>query len=225
MAEASTPFRGYPARDPQTLLRLLVQVTPLVTLHTSQGHALTGQLLALEGDGPRASVLLDCADEKGETGSDIAYLLLGDVVAVKVHDGLRWSGLLADAAATVPGERAPSREELQRHVQHLSEDLRRRSGLGIALEVDWTGVPDSDDARLNLRDLLAAVAGSLGDEGSEAAGRAAVAGLNVITIVHRPGANLSFASQAPRLYVGVDLHHALPRPLAKVVGERLQSSL
>lgn len=219
-------FEKFVARDPQTLLRLLLDVNPLVTLHTCHGHAFTGQLLALEGEGAGASVLLQCAEGNGATSDDVLYLPLAHVAAVRVHDGHRWAVALSDGAvARMPGEAAPTRLELKREVARLAEEFQRESGLGVAFEVDWAAAPEGDDVSLNLRDLVRALIGSVGANTDDTVGRAAVAGLQAVAVVHKPEAALSLEVSGKRLLVEADLRKALPHPLDKAVREKFESAL
>lgn len=209
---------------PDTLLRALAAVSggtdlserPQVRLRLAAGHDVSGSLLRVGTDGGREVVVLGAVNGN-YLASESVYLLMSDVVAVGVLDGERFRDVLT--AGALPRQVAErdrvSRLQLRREFTGLPE---------LPLSIDWSALPDSEDATANLGELLAALRKAAVQTQADELGRQAWTGIQEVRVEHSSG-QLAIRRVPGGLLVSVDLTAALSRRLEAEVAGLLNSVL
>lgn len=203
--------------SPETLLRALAEVAkegspPILTVRLSSGHVLAGGLVTLGAD--RHGDVLVLRDTRGDT---FAYAPVSAVVAVEVHNPESFQDVLTGGRVPLPYDGEPvTRLALQREFAPVE---------GFPVEVDWSALDGSgtmlENTAVLLRGLRDAVAVLSGDE----MGREAFMQVRTLRVEHHVGSPLTVLKIADGLAVHVDLSAALPRTLAKVLADELNSLL
>lgn len=193
------------ALSPETVLRTLASVTagdapPLLTVHLTGGHVVSGGPVTVGGD--RGSDVVVLADP--ETGR-LAYALLSSVVAVELRNPQPFQDLLTGGRVPLrPVGEPVTRLALQREFTP-TEDL--------PVDVDWAALDGSSLVMGNLASLLRALRDAVAAVHSDDIGQRAWARVRTLRVEHRAGSPLSVLPITDGLSVQADLTAALPRGL------------
>lgn len=188
---------------------------PVLTVHLTGGHAVTGVVVRLGTDRGSEVAVFACGD--GRYRDRLAYVALDDVVAVTVLAPEVARDALTGGALPEPVTGEPvTRLGLRRAFAPTPE---------LPLDVAWDGVPDSPEALANLQRLLTALTEAAGGVTADELGREAWARVATVRVEHSAGAALSVERTPAGVAVRADLTAALPRALTSDVGARLDASL
>ncbi len=220
----------FPARSPRDILRRLAdhaeaartdtkKPSPVVSVFSTDGRAFTGTVLGLDG-GRDESVLLHAPDAHDAGQGHVVYLSMAHVVSVRIHDAEQYAPLLSEGAvARVEGEEAPTRLQLKRDLQSLSQRLP------VAIDADWEALPRTDPAHLNLRDLGSELETAVGVVTHDDLARAAWKKLRGISIRHEQGAQIGAKRHDTSITLTLDLSRALPSDLVELIARQITSVL
>ncbi len=221
----------YPAREPRELLRRFADEAqkhwgddrhplPLVTVYLREGPAFTGRVVRVDRDVRDEVILLHAPDNLTNPQGHVAYLPSAHVVAVRVHDADAHAPLLSEGAvARRLSEEAPSRLQVKREFQQLSERLP------APIDADWDALPKSDEAHLNLRDFALALEKAVLAVTDDDLARDAWKSVRKLTVAHDARADLSAKRHDRTIAIALDLSRPLPADLASRLSQKLTTVL
>ncbi len=216
MADAATELLKVPAKPVETILEILaalrhrartgedVQV-PLATFHLGNGHAFTGWLLSYGEERGRRTLLVRLTGPDPRWPSlDGVYLDPHAVAALTVHDLGNQAHLFSFGAVTMPpGAEAPTKLALRRSAEEASKQLL--AATGVALEIAWEGMPDTDEARYHLAALVAAARGAVEAVAADPMGKEALSRrVKKVRLTHADERGCSLAGDALEVRAALD---------------------
>ena len=216
----------FPARSPLVVLQRLVEArvrdrAPAVDVFTVDGHCFSGWAVKLEAErgGQPENLLLQGMDSSGRPSEDLVYLSVARIAAVRVQAGGTYARVLSFGELGFgAGETGPSRLELKREFQSVSEKLQTELRLTLTLEA-------GDAIHLTVRAIARAMPAAIAPELRDEVGRQAWTKIRALQIGHATGATLGARREGDVLRLTGDLTRALPEPLAAGLNVLLNSLL
>jgi len=221
----------YPARSPRDVLRTLAEQAqqhwgddrrplPIVTVYLREGPAFTGWVVRVDRDARDEMALLHAPDSLSNPQGHVVYVPTAHVVALRVHEADAHAALLSEGAvARRLSEEAPSRLQLKREFQQLSERLP------APLDADWDALPKSDEANLNLRDFALALEKAVLAVTDDDLARDAWKSVRKLTVAHEAKADLSAKRHDRTIALALDLSRPMPADLAARLSQKLTTVL
>ena len=211
------------AQDPVEIVRLLEGRQVRLTLTFSSGQTVTG--VPIRSESQRGAYIL--LMRSSLNADDIFFVRLDDLTAVQVHGYQNVAPLLTDGAvARSPNEVSPTRLELKRSVQDLSEKIHKETGSSLNLDVEWEKLPASEhDVHLNLRDLTASVRTQLAKVAADELGKRALSEIRVFRISHHDSENPEIKRDGSIIDFRINLARALPARLDNELNDKINGVL
>lgn len=187
-----TALAQLPAKPLATILQTLAAIRqranrgeavqmPCTTFHLRSGRDIDGWLLDVRQEKQTTMVLIHANACNQVVHYHVAYVALGDIEAITVHDAATFAPVLSfGQVQRAPGHTSPTLMALRRRAEAISGPLPVSD---LMIELDF-GLQDTDDddTRYQFSDGLETLAGILTDMSNDAVGRDALNALAIISL-------------------------------------------